>query len=304
MGTGEQLMENERRTYRNPVWEGADPFVLLHEGVYYLYATTSDEGYRVFTSDNLADWTDGGFCLRREDVMGNKWFWAPEVICHNGKFYMAYSSEEHLGIAVADSPLGPFRQENKRWLSERNAIDGHFFRDDDGQVYLFYVRFDHGNVIYCTKMKDDMLSFDEEHEVRLIEAAEPWETHLARVAEGPFVLKHGGKYYLTYSANDYQSPHYAIGYAVADSPMGSYRKYEKNPILSRSEMVNGVGHHSFTTSRDGEHLVIVYHCHQSLTEIHPRMTCMDRAAFVPAEDGGIDVLTVDGPTSEDRALIC
>ena len=123
----------------------------------------------------------------------------------NGKFYMIYTSDEHIGIAVADSPLGPFRQETKRFLSERNAIDGDFFTDDDGQIYLYYVRFAGGNVIYGSRIDLDTMTLDEENEVRLIAAEEEWETHMGRVAEGPFMLKHNGKYYLTYSANDYLS---------------------------------------------------------------------------------------------------
>ena len=48
--------------YQNPVCEGADPFVLLYEGTYYLYSTNSADGYRVFTSDDMATWTDRGYC--------------------------------------------------------------------------------------------------------------------------------------------------------------------------------------------------------------------------------------------------
>ncbi len=116
------------------------------------------------------------------------------------------------------------------------------------------------------------------------------------------MLKHGGKYYLTYSANHYRSPDYAIGYAVSDSPLGPFRKYEGNPILHKSERVYGTGHHSFTTSKDGSRLICVYHCHRSLTEIHPRMTCVDWAEFVPRENGE-DVLVVHGPTADETEKI-
>ena len=103
-------------TYKNPVCEGADPFVLLHNGIYYLYSTNSPDGFRVFTSTDMAVWEDRGYCLRAEDVMGDKWFWAPEVLERDGLFYMVYVANEHLGVAVADSPLGPFVQKEKRWL--------------------------------------------------------------------------------------------------------------------------------------------------------------------------------------------
>ena len=301
-------------TYRNPVCDGADPFVLLSDGLYYHYATYDPDGYRVRVSADLVHWEDRGYCLHKDDVMGEYWFWAPEILALGGKFYMVYTSEEHLGLAVADSPAGPFVQVKKQWLSEKNAIDGHFHIAADGGVYLYYVRFDHGNVIYGVRLAENTdefirlaaegnLQIDEAAEVRLIETEEEWETHMGRVAEGPFILRHGGKYYLTYSANDYQSPRYAIGYAVSENPLGPYRKYPGNPILQRKEPITGVGHHSFITSRDGSRLICVYHCHNSLTAIHPRMTCIDPAEFVPAEPGNAaaeDRLVIHGPTCDEQ----
>lgn len=286
--------QRAHETYCNPICEGADPFILLHDGKYYLYSTNAPDGYLVYESDNLSDWENKGYCLRKEDVKGDKWFWAPELMYRNGKFWMVYTSEEHLGIAVADSPLGPFRQETKQWLSERNAIDGDFFVDDDGTVYLYYVRFAGGNVIYGSRLDEAAMTLDEVSERRLIAAEEEWETKMGLVAEGPFMVKHNGKYYLTYSANDYRSIDYAIGYAVSDSPLGPFTKYEGNPILHRTEAVNGVGHHSFTYSKDGNRMICVYHRHNSLTTVHPRTTCIDKAWF----DG--DVLKISGPTTSEQ----
>lgn len=301
------------RTYQNPICSGADPFVLLADGKYYHYSTNDPEGYRVQVSDDLTHWEDNGYCLHQRDVKGEKWFWAPEVLALGGKYYMVYTADEHLGLAVSDSPAGPFVQIRREWLSERNAIDGHFMVDGDGAVYLYYVRFDKGNVLYGVKLADSAEEFihlaaegsvriDDESEVRLLAAEEEWETHMGRVTEGPFVLRHNGKYYLTYSANDYQSPRYAIGYAVSDSPLGTYRKYSGNPVLERREPITGVGHHSFTTSKDGKRMICVYHCHNSLTSIDPRLTCIDPAEFIPSEDGE-DILVIHGPTSDPQPAL-
>ena len=287
-------------TYQNPLRPGADPFILAHDGKYYLYFTgyfcDIPDGYKVFVSDDMSSWEDGGYCLRKEDVMGDFGFWAPEITEKDGKFYMVYTSEEHLGIAVADSPMGPFKQTEKKWLSEKKTIDGHFFVDDDGTTYLYYVRLGQGNRIFAAKMSEDLMTLDEENEVLLIFAEEEWELRQSRVTEGPFVLKHNGKYYLTYSANHTKSPDYAVGYAVSDKPLGPFKKFAGNPILKRNEFVNGPGHHSFTVSKNGGELVCVYHTHHSLDEFVPRMVCVDRAEFIKAEDGGDDVLTVHGPT--------
>ena len=284
--------------YQNPVCEGADPFVLLYDGTYYLYSTNSADGYRVFTSDDMATWTDRGYCLRKEDVKGDRGFWAPEITVRDGKFYMVYIANEHLGIAVADSPLGPFRQEEKKWLNEVCEIDGHFFVDDDGTTYLYFVRFDGGNVLWCAKMNDDLLSYDESTARFLFRAEDDWELKDCSVVEGPFVLKHKGKYYLTYSANHTRCADYAVGCAISDSPMGPFKKVSYNPILKKNEKANGTGHHSFTTSKDGSELVCVYHFRPGNDTHCPRVTCIDRAEFVKDPNGGDDILVIHGPTTD------
>ncbi len=286
------------KEYVNPIMEGADPFVLYHEGSYYLYATNAtSEGFKVYSSKDMASWKDEGFCLRKEDVMGDQGFWAPEIIYRNGLFYMVYVANEHLGVATSTSPLGPFKQQEKKWLSERQAIDGHFFIDDDGKIYLYYVRFDNGNVLYVTTMSDDMLSIDEENEKFIFRASEDWELKDESVVEGPFILKHNGIYFLTYSANHTRSPYYAIGYATSTSPMGEFVKYEGNPILKMNEEVNGVGHHSFVKTPKGE-LVCVYHSHYSKTQFTPRTICLDRARF--EVENGKTVLVIEGPTKNPQ----
>ena len=113
---------------------GADPFV-LHDpatGEYFAYSTEgADPGYHfaIYRSPDLATWqrVPGG-ALDADDQWGRDWFWAPEVY-HNaetGKYFLFYSARmregvaEHfryedfeepskIGVAVADSPAGPFR---------------------------------------------------------------------------------------------------------------------------------------------------------------------------------------------------
>ena len=301
-------MENQ---FHNPIMPGADPFVLLHEGVYYMYCTMENDeklmghndfytavgkqdGYMVYVSEDLQTWENKGFCLTAEDVQGDKWFWAPEIMHTDGKFYMVYSSEEHIGMAVADSPLGPFKQAEKRWLYEEKAIDGHLFLDEDGTVYLYYVRLDAGNRIFVAKMAEDLKSIDTLYEHCLIQAEEPWETVDCLVAEGPFVLKHKGLYYLTYSCNHTRCQDYAVGVAISDSPLGPFQKFRGNPILHRNDKFCGVGHHSFTTSKDGQTLICAYHCHDSLENFKPRRFCLNTARFEPG-DNGVDRLMIDGP---------
>ena len=299
--------------FKNPMMSGADPFVLFYDGKYYMYSTTESsqalvgandfatatqegDGIFVYVSNDMKSWVKHGYALKKGDSIGEKWFWAPEVLEYRGKFYMVYASEEHIAIASANHPLGPFTQENKRWLREGMAIDGSFFVDDDGTVYLYYVRLDGQNRIFVAKMNDDITEIEEEYPNCLIQAEAPWETLDCLIAEGPFVLKHKNLYYLTYSCNHTRCVDYAVGYAVSRSPLGPFEKYKGNPILKRSENLLGVGHHSFFRDKNGA-LGCAYHCHNiNSSYFKPRMSCINTAQFVD-DESGIDKLIINGPFS-------
>ena len=305
-------MENN---FKNPMLCGADPFVLAYEGNYYMYCTTDvdealtagndfsssengEDGIFVYRSSDLKSWEKLHYALKKGDTVGEKWFWAPEVLPYRGKFYMVYAAEEHIAIAVADHPEGPFKQEKKQWLRPGKSIDGSLFVDDDGTVYLYYVRLDRGNEIFVAKMKDDLSGIEKEYDDLLIRAELPWETRDADVAEGPFVLKHKGLYYLTYSCNHTRCEDYAMGYAVSDSPVGPFKKFDGNPILKKAGKLVGVGHHSFMRDPDGT-LVCAYHCHSGKPDnFRPRKFCLNTAEFVSREDGE-DILVVHGPISAE-----
>ena len=293
-----------KKTYTNPICKNAaDPFVLLYNDKYYLYATNASDGFKVLESDDLINWTDKGYCLKKGDTIGESGFWAPEVIFYNDKFYMVYTADKHIAIAVSDSPLGPFKQDEKRWIVEGRAIDGSLFVDE-GEIYLYYNQLDYKYCIAGVKMNEDMKSVDEKSKKELLFPGEfEWEKIEGAVIEGPCVLEHKGKYYLTYSANDYRSINYAVGYAVSNLPLGEFKKYEDNPILHKSDAVYGTGHHSFTTSKDGKTLICVYHCHNNADEVHPRNACVDVAEFVSSDDGSDDVLRIIGPTSNATPAI-
>lgn len=252
------------KTYRNPVIPNAnmaDPDVIRVNGNYYLYATSHGRGYDVFVSTNLVHWTNKGLAF--EDK--RRGVWAPDVF-HNasdGKFYLYYTDNDRqrpggplnkeIGVAVADSPLGPFH--DKAILSP-DSIDAHLFRDDDGQFYLYYVNLKGGFKILVQPMKDPVTKDGEAREV--IRPTEPWEMKNGHVTEGPFMLKHEGVYYLMYSGTGADSPNYGIGYATAKSPVGPFQKYSGNPIAHRTKTIFGPGHHCVVEGPDHK-LWMVYH---------------------------------------------
>lgn len=284
--------------------EFGDPFILNDHGTYYLYGTfDAQKGIKVFRSKDLKKWTgpvgaSGGFALMKGDVWGNTNFWAPEVYRFDNRYYMFFSVEEHIAVATSDKPTGPFVQEKKEPLLPSKAIDTHLFIDSDGKKYLYYVAFTNGNVVWMCELNDDLLSVKDNTVRKCIEAEQKWEFSkkepVAKVNEGPFVLKHNGTYYLVYSANHFACPDYAIGYATAPAPGGPWTKYEGNPIVSSSERYTGPGHCAFFTDRKGR-LNIVYHSHFSSVNVQPRIVHIRRCEFVPNPAGGPDILKVTGP---------
>ncbi len=256
-----------------------DPFILLHNGIYYAYGTNSDDGIEVYTSNDLNEWKYKGLALNKKDVWGDRWFWAPEIYELNGKFYMYYSAEEHICVAIADSPEGPFVQKEKKpMITDEKCIDNSLFIDDDQTPYLFFDRFNDGLNIWVAELEKDFITIKKETMYPCIHVSQSWEEIWPRVNEGPFVIKRDGIYYMTYSANSYESPFYGIGCATATNLMGTWTKYEENPLLQKPGELVGVGHSAMFTDKEGN-LRIVFHAHKDKNNIHPRAMYIGNVSF-------------------------
>ena len=270
----------------------ADPFILCHGGKYYAYGT-GEPGFRVYVSEDLVHWTKKGIALDLDKCWGAKWFWAPEVyhIESRGLFYMFYSAEEHICVATSTSPEGPFVQSDKRPIREEQGIETSLFIDKDGKAYLFFVRFTAGNVIWVAEMSDDLKSIKEETLTECTRAEEPWETIMGKVVEGPSVFRDGDTCYLLYSANDYQSQDYGVGYATAPSPLGPWTRYKGNPVFKRgfpnAGNLVGIGHGAPLRTLDGK-MMYVFHAHQNDSTIHPRLTYINSELKI-AKDGTLSM---------------
>ena len=259
------------------------PFILLHDDTYYAYGTYADDGIAVYVSQDLLTWetvSGNRLALDKKDSWGDRWFWAPEVYQVDGTFYMYYTADEHICVATSNSPLGPFRQDVLQpMIAGEKCIDNSLFIDDDGKPYLFYDRFNDGLNIWVAELEDNLMEIKPETAVKCINVSQAWEEVWPRVNEGPFVLKHNGKYYMTYSANSYESPFYGIGYATADHLTGPWTKYAGNPILQKPGNLVGVGHSAMFTDKAGD-LRIVFHAHHNEAEIHPRIMHIGTVNFI------------------------
>lgn len=190
----------------------ADPAALVHNDTFYLY-TGQDTGdgkwydipnWLVFSTKDMKTWTEYNIPLKTSDfewATGNS-SWASQVIERNGKFYW-YVSTEHkkgakaIGVAVSDSPIGPFVDVRGAALVTNDMttgctditwddIDPTVWIDDDGQAYLFW-----GNTCcYYAKLKDNMMELD--GEIKVVD--------IPHFTEAPWIHKRGDWYYLSYAA--------------------------------------------------------------------------------------------------------
>lgn len=189
----------------------ADPGALVQGDRVYLYCSNDDEspvggGYNIpnvvcVSSADLKNWTDHGSVFRAEDdTAWAKKTWAPGVIARDGKVFLYFGNGgANIGVVVADSPLGPFRDvlgkplithgttgvqpAENMWLFDPSA-----FVDDDGQAYLYFGGNGDANV-RIARLNRDMISVDGE----VMKMTAP------NFFEAAYVHKREGVYYFSYS---------------------------------------------------------------------------------------------------------
>lgn len=253
-----------------------DPQILLYEGVYYCYATTpaaENQNFYVWKSTDLVNWSDKILCFEASLSWGDRDFWAPEVVYHNGRFVMHYSARRNednslrLGVAVSDSPEGPFTDVYDKPMFDLGyaTIDGSVLRCEHGNFFYYsrdcsenYVDGVRKSQTYCM-MLDDTLTKVISEPMLMTTPTEEYELKSLHVRskptlwnEGPTVIKLGDKYVMNYSANYFGSNDYAICVATASHPLGPWKKSVNNPVLSCRKDLFGAGHNAFFTTKEGE----------------------------------------------------
>lgn len=225
----------------------ADPSARVFGDTLYVYpshdkddATTfSMDDYHVYSTTDMVNFCDRGvaFCPLSQTKWAKSAAWAPDCIERNGKYYLYYPTDKkYIGVAVSDSPLGPFADplghpllsiDSPGVICDRDFIDPCVFIDDDGQAYLFVGQ----NTICCIKLNEDMISYD--GEVHIIEGAKEF-------FEAVWVHKYNGLYYLSYSNGPFHGHEPEIAYCTATNPLGPYTY--RGIVLG---LVNsGTNHHS------------------------------------------------------------
>ena len=296
----------------NPVFTGwyADPEAGEFDGKYWIYPTLSvnyDEQLYMdaFSSDDLVTWTKHDRIVTKDDISWlRRALWAPSVIRANGRYYLFFGANDiqdnsetgGIGVAVSDSPEGPFKDALGHPLigsivNGAQPIDQYVFRDDDGTYYMYYGGWGRCNVV---KLSPDLLGIVPFEDGQLYKEVTP-----DNYTEGPCMLKKDGKYYFMWSEGIWGGPGYCVAYAISDSPFGPFRRIGK--ILEPDETVSGsAGHHSVIKGPGKDEWYIVYHRRPlEEKEGNSRAICIDRLYF----DGSGKILPVKMTKEGVRRLV-
>lgn len=236
--------------------ETADPTVLYYEGKWYLYPSCG----MAYVSEDFITWKH--VPIEPEDTG-----YAPTVVLHRGKFYLTACNS---GVFVSDSPLGPFREIGNFTRPDGvcpEIYDPMLFSDDDGRLYLYYglggpgifgVELDPEDPVKMLAMPKKLFGYNPEHKW---ERPGEWnEDASISYCEGSWMIKLGGRYYLTYAAPGTEFRTYGMGAYVSDSPLGDFHYQQRNPILQQKYgLVRGPGHGCIVKG-PGETLWAFYTC--------------------------------------------
>lgn len=205
---GEGEVEVAKSRYTNPIGGydnngkltyGGDPAAMVDGDTVYLYTghdvATGDsyviDGWICYSTKDLLNWKYEGEIMSSKDI---SWAnvadsaWAAQTVKHNGKYYFYYctwdktakasskikAGEQSIGVAVSDSPTGPFKDLGKPIVSgevtdfgtessEWNDIDPTVWieKDDKGEEHR-YLAWGNGNYYIC-ELNDDMISVKDQN---------------------------------------------------------------------------------------------------------------------------------------------
>jgi len=233
--------------------EAADPVVKIYRDKYFLFASPSG-GY--WFSDNLYDWNFIPVkTLPIED-------YAPDVITIGDTTYFIASASV---VKPVYYTTDPFRDE---WKQLGKPLpypvwDPHFFRDDDGKLFLYWgcsnnddqpirgVRLDSqmqpaGEPVVLIKHNPDKYGWENPGERN--------ETNRNGYNEGAWMTKYNGRYYLQYASPGTEFKTYADGVYTADSPLGPFKFEPYSPFSYKpGGFIAGAGHSSTFADKYGNY---------------------------------------------------
>jgi len=276
-----------RASYENPVLarDFPDPFVLKSGASYYAFATNAaGKNVQAATSTDLVHWDELPDALPTLPAWATadaSLTWAPSVLRRGDTFVMYYTAHvaalgfQCISRAIAPRPEGPYVDESAAPLVCQTqgaeafcgSIDPSPFVDANGTPYLLWKSDENAPQcetpprIWAQRLTDDGFALVGSR-TAILARTEGWEYPLI---EGPSMVVDGGRYYLFYSANAYESESYGVGYAVCEKVTGPCVKKTLDradgspaPLVHSAGRALGPGGQEFFTDARGK-LWMAYH---------------------------------------------
>lgn len=291
---------------KNPFLHGADPHAAVVGKTVWVYPTDGTHhigaAFWAYSSDDLKTWTEHGPILKFDDIPWIKedkapWHgaWAPALAQKGKKFYFYFAvgpqnpTPSRIGVAVADSPAGPFKDSGKPLITGGKgfeAIDPMVFHDPKTGKDLLYAGGSAGAKLRVWELNPDMVSIKQEIPV----------DNPKSFTEGVFMHYRKGLYYMTYSHGGWRDSSYSVYCSTSKSATGPWTY--QGAILTSDETRKGPGHHAVFQYPGSDRWYIAYHCWPNRTGDGPyqgsREVAIDRMEYNP--DGSIKpVVMTDSP---------
>ena len=280
--------------------ELADPEMLCHEGVWYMFPS----GRQAYVSTDFVHWTWRP--LQMEDELG----YAPSAVFCRGRFYLTSSvlyGKSGARIYEASAPLGPYRLLGEVRGPGGSALpteylDPTLFCDGD-RLYLYWGFGPDGGGIYGMELDAEnplrgltppqrLIDFDGRNDFERF--GEYHEHGDWGFLEGAAMFRHNGLYYLQYSGCGTVFRHYALGICTGPTPLGPFRRQKEPLLLSPCGIVCGTGHGGMVRGPGGS-VWQFYTCLVRRKGVFERRIGMDPVEFAP--DGTARVRATSTPQS-------
>ncbi|WP_294267331.1 glycoside hydrolase family 43 protein [uncultured Chryseobacterium sp.] len=290
-----------------------DPAPMIYKGKMYLYTGDDQPGFdfytmtkwHVYSSDDMVNWTDHGSPISLESFSwARDRAWAAQCIERNGKFYwyicaQTVDNNMAIGVAVSDSPTGPFKDALGKPLVSTGTwdnIDPTALVDDDGQAYLYW-----GNSkLFYVKLNKDMTSFNGKiteipqsveafggmrRPGKSDEVLQKQEKFDDVYVEGPWFYKRNKQYYMMYAGMTNRTE--CLSYATSNSPAGPW-KYRGKIITDQP--TNSFTNHGGIIDYKGKSYLFYHNALLPNGGSYGRSTAIEEFKYNP--DGSIPKITI------------
>lgn len=310
---------------QNPIIQTSytpDPAPMVYNDTVFLFVDHDEDDaqyfkmkdWQLYSTTDMVNWTYRGTPISTATFQWAKQgdnAWASQAVERDGKFYWYVCAEDTMkhvhgiGVAVADSPAGPYVDPLKKPLvpGDWGFIDPSVFIDDDGQAYLFWGN----NGLWYAKLNKDMISLGSEvmpidvtnlyafGKILIRTDANGKQTTTPNFEEGPWICKRNGLYYMVYAAGGVPEH---MAYSTAKNINGPWEFQGR--IMDEAE--NSFTIHGGNIEFQGRHFMFYHNGNLPGGGGFRRSTCVEEFNF--GEDGKLPFIpfTKEGVRTPVRNL--